>query len=213
MVNLLRTILPFMVIALLFIFTGLTLVFITDKFELHLAINQEIGEPANTFFKYFTHVGDGITAVIIIVIASLFTKNKISMGILGLSTLAISGLIAQLLKRQVFSDDMRPTGYFQSGELDLIEGVDLHQAFSFPSGHSTASFALFIFLAFAFRKYRFAQITAGICAILAAYSRVHISQHFVEDIVAGASIGITTFFLMYWVLGKIKFTKGITINE
>jgi membrane-associated phospholipid phosphatase len=213
MVNLLRAILPFMVIALLFVFTGLTLVFITDKFDLHIAINQEIGEPANTFFKYFTHVGDGITAVIVIIVASLFTKNKIAMGILGLSSLAISGLIAQLLKRQVFSDVLRPTGHFQNGELELIEGVDLHQAFSFPSGHSTASFALFIFIAFAFRKYRFVQIAAGLCAILAAYSRVHISQHFVEDIVAGSCIGIIVFFFMYWVLGRIKFSKGITINE
>ncbi|MFT4603118.1 MAG: membrane-associated phospholipid phosphatase [Arenicella sp.] len=213
MIALLRSLLPFMVIALLFVFTGLTLVLITDKFELHLAINQQIGEPADSFFKYFTHVGDGITAVVLIVIVSLTTKNKIANGILGLSTLAISGVIAQLLKRQVFSDHLRPTAYFQNGQLKLVEGVDMHAAFSFPSGHSTASFALFIFLAFVFRKYRYVQGLCGIFAVLAAYSRVHISQHFMADIVVGACLGITIFFVLYSVLIKFKFTESIQLQE
>jgi membrane-associated phospholipid phosphatase len=211
--KLFRAILPFMAFALLFIFTGLILVFITDKFALHLAINEQIGEPANTFFRYFTHIGDGLTAVILIVIASLISKNKIVNGIFGLTTIAISGLVAQLFKRQVFSDLLRPSGYFQEGQLNLVEGVDLHSAYSFPSGHSTASFALFIFLAFVCRKKRYAQGIFALCAILAGYSRVHISQHFVEDIVAGAILGIGIFFLIYYILGKIKFTKSIIISE
>lgn len=211
--NLFRAILPFMAFALLFIFTGLILAFITEKFELHLAINQQIGEPANTFFRYFTHIGDGLTAVILIVVASLFSKNKIANGIFGLSTLAISGLTAQFFKRQVFNEILRPNGYFQDGQLNLIEGVDLHSAYSFPSGHSTASFALFIFLAFIFREKRYAQAIFAICAILAAYSRVHISQHFVEDIIAGAILGISIFFLIYFILVKMNFTKTIKISE
>ncbi|MEO9533125.1 MAG: phosphatase PAP2 family protein [Crocinitomicaceae bacterium] len=211
--KLFKAILPFMAFALLFIFTGLILVFITDKFELHVAINQQIGEPANSFFKYFTHIGDGLTAVILIVIAALFTKHKIAYGIFGLATLAISGLLAQLFKRQVFSDVLRPSGVFKNGEIEFIQGVDLHAAYSFPSGHSTASFALFVFLAFVFRKKRYAQAIFAICAILAAYSRVHISQHFTEDIVAGACLGILTFFGVYYLMGKINYTKTIQVNE
>ena len=211
--KLFKAILPFMAITLLFIFTGLILVLITDKFELHLAINQQIGEPANSFFKNFTHIGDGLTAVILIVIASLLSKNKIPNLILGITTLALSGLIAQFFKRVVFNDLLRPGGYFQKGQLNLVEGVDLHSAYSFPSGHSTASFALFIFLAFVFREKRYAQLIFGVCAILAAYSRVHISQHFVEDIVAGACLGVLIFYLMHFLWSKLKYTSAIAIYE
>lgn len=213
MLKLLKAILPFMAIAMLFIFTGLALVLITDKFELHLAINQQIGEPANSFFKYFTHVGDGLTAVVLIILVALISKNKIANGLLGLSTLAISSVITQLLKRQVFADILRPSGYYQDNQLNLVEGVDLHTAFSFPSGHSTASFALFIFIAFVFRKHRYIQLLCGICAVLAAYSRVHISQHFTEDIVFGAAIGISTFFLLYHFSTKIKYTAELEIEK
>src|SRR5690606_26118078 len=103
---------------------------------------------------------------------------------------------------------MRPSKILE-GKLNLIEGVDLHSAYSFPSGHATVSFAMFIFLAYLFRNYRWAQGIFAILAVLAAYSRVHISQHFVEDIVAGAFLGITCFFLFRWILNQYVFKNKL----
>ncbi len=201
-----------MAVSLLFIFTGLILVLITDKVPLHLAFNELVGGSADTFFKYFTHVGDGLTVAIVIVLASLFSKEKIATALLGLISFALSGLFTQLLKRLVFASERRPVAYFGEDQLNLIEGVKMHGSHSFPSGHSTASFALFIFLAFVFRKYRYVQIFCAFGAILAAFSRVHLSQHFTEDVVTGSIIGVSVFFIVYWIFGKFSYTKKAQIQ-
>jgi membrane-associated phospholipid phosphatase len=206
--KLFRSLLPFMGLSFLFILTGLILIFITEKYKLHLSANAFVGGPADDFFKYYTHVGDGLSvAIVVVIISVIYRKKFLPYFVLGMSTFAISGLAAQFLKRLVFSDIKRPLGVFSPEQLRVIEGVDLHSSFSFPSGHSTVSFALFIFIAFVFRKYRYVQMLCAVMAILAAYSRVHISQHFIEDIVAGAALGITMFFLLFWVINSFIF-KG-----
>ena len=199
-----------MAISLLFMLTGLILVSITDKSLLHLSANEFVGSSADIFFKNFTHIGDGLTVVILILLASLVhLKNFIPFALLGLVSFAVSGLIAQLLKRLVFNGSSRPIKFFGDHHLKLIEGVELHGSYSFPSGHSTASFALFIFLAFVFKKQRYVQVICAFGAILAAYSRVHISQHFIQDILAGAVLGISCFFIVAWIFNKFEFTKKV----
>lgn len=201
-----------MLISLLFVLTGLILVFITDKAELHLSFNQLVGGNADGFFKLYTHIGDGLAVAIIILIASVFSKEKIATALLGLVSFGLSGLLTQLLKRLVFYADHRPVSYFGEEHLNLIEGVKMHGSHSFPSGHSTASFALFVFLAYVFRKHRYVQGLCAIAAILAAYSRVHLSQHFTEDVVTGSIIGISIFFFVYWIFGKFSYTKKAQIQ-
>lgn len=211
--NLVKALLPFLSIAVLFILTGFILVLITDQKELHLSINATTGGSADQFFALYTHIGDGVVVPVIILLASGIKRNNfIQNALLGLVTFALSGLIGQFFKRIVFSDHMRPSHVLE-GKLHLIEGVKMHSAYSFPSGHSTVSFALFIFIAFLFRKYRSVQALCAILAILAAYSRVHISQHFVEDIIAGASLGILCFFLFHWIFNQFIFRGKFSIQE
>ena len=130
-----------------------------------------------------------------------------------MTTFALSGLIAQFFKRIVFYDYFRPVRAIGADHLNLIEGVDLHGSFSFPSGHSTVSFALFIFLAYLFRNKRYLQVVFAFMAILAAYSRVHISQHFIHDIIAGAILGIAIFFLVFWIFSTYIFKKKLKLEN
>ena len=197
-----------MSITILFLVTGLILILITDKNELHLSANAFVGGSADSFFALYTHIGDGITVAILVLLLSLIKPRKfLPVFSLGITTFALSGLISQFFKRIVFPHQFRPTTIFGAENLNLIEGVKLHGSFSFPSGHSTVSFALFIFVAFIFRKYRWVQIIAAFMAILAAYSRVHISQHFIEDVVAGALLGVSSFYLFHWLYNTYVF-KG-----
>lgn len=208
--KLIRELLPFLSIAGLFILTGTILVIITDKIQLHLSANAMVGGDADAFFAYYTHVGDGITVAIAVLLFSLVKyKRFLPYFSLGILTFAISGLLSQFFKRVIFSDVARPSKAIGSEYLNLVDGVDLHGSFSFPSGHSTVSFALFIFIAFVFRKYRSIQAIAAIMAILAAYSRVHLSQHFIEDIIAGAFLGISTFYIIFWVLNRFVFRNKL----
>lgn len=205
--KLFRSLFPFIIVSIVFICNALILIAFTEQGELHLLANSFVGGAQDTFFKYYTHIGDGITVPILIVAACVIRrKNIVPNLVLGVSTFAISGLLAQFFKRVVFSDHMRPSVVLE-GQLNIIQGVDLHAGHSFPSGHSTVSFAMFIFIAFLFRENKLAQVIAAILAVLAAYSRVHISQHFIEDITAGAILGMCTFFLVQWILNKFAF-KG-----
>jgi membrane-associated phospholipid phosphatase len=62
---------------------------------------------------------------------------------------------------------------------------------SFPSGHTSATFALCACLAaITPPKYRWLQAIWLIAGWLGAYSRIYLSQHFVDDILLGSIIGV-----------------------
>jgi membrane-associated phospholipid phosphatase len=70
-----------------------------------------------------------------------------------------------------------------------IKDFQYHLFQSFPSGHSTSSFVLFTFIAMNFAKTWPTQILCFIGALFFAFTRVYLSQHYFEDLFAGAMIG------------------------
>ena len=87
-------------------------------------------------------------------------------------SLLTTAAITQTLKLTI--DKKRPNGGSQS----------------FPSGHTSSAFqgAAFIHKRYGFKK----AIAAYVGATYVAYSRVYAKKHFVEDVVAGAALGIAT---------------------
>ena len=72
----------------------------------------------------------------------------------------------------------------------------MHSFFSFPSGHTVSAFALFAFFAFLSKnKYGFIWL---IFAVLTAFSRIYLCQHFLIDTFAGSVIGTVTC-MVFWV--------------
>lgn len=101
---------------------------------------------------------------------------------------ALTGVITQALKMGVFPTFDRPSVVLMAERLHLINGVDLYRKYSFPSGHAAIAFTLAVTLSYISKDKRFALPLLTL-ALIAAYSRVYLSQHFLEDIVAGAWIG------------------------
>ncbi len=184
----------------IWIFAGIILI-VWQKAEIHLFLNAYHTGFSDTFFKYITNLGDGLMPLILFVIFLFFSFRKAF--IIGLSG-AATGLLAQFFKRVIFKDIARPSAFFKDiADLYLVPGVEVHQSFSFPSGHSATVFGLFIVLAL-FSKSKTTQLVLLIVAILTGYSRIYLSQHFLVDVYFGAILGVTTSFFTMVLMEKIK---------
>jgi membrane-associated phospholipid phosphatase len=68
---------------------------------------------------------------------------------------------------------------------------------SFPSGHSTTAFAIFAMLSFFSSKYM-VKVLLFVLAVLVAFTRIYLLQHFLVDTLAGAFIGTTISYVFYF---------------
>jgi membrane-associated phospholipid phosphatase len=84
-----------------------------------------------------------------------------------------------------------------------VPGVELHLLHSFPSGHATTAFALFFLLAL-INQNKGLQIFFLIAALIAAFSRVYLSQHFLSDVLAGSAIGMFSASIIFLLMNKLS---------
>ena len=117
-----------------------------------------------------------------------------STGLLLFSTVAVSGLTADLIK--VILCRARPKLFLQQGVYGFdFFGWHLEHAWqSFPSGHSATALSVALSLSLLYPRFRPAFL-AG--AMLIAASRVVLCQHYLSDVVAGSALGAVTVALLY----------------
>lgn len=173
----------------IFLAFGIEIISLGNQMDVQLMLNKFHLPPLDFFFKYATHLASGYS---IVAFTLIFLVLKVKWGLLvGLSQL-ISAPTTQFLKRGMFDWIFRPGFYYeQMSQITphLVEGVNLQHRFSFPSGHATAAFSLFLVLALT-TKNRILNFILALCAITVSYWRVYISQHFMEDILVGSLIGV-----------------------
>jgi len=192
--------LSFLLYAIMLI-SGICLVLLIPKLELHTIMNSSHTVFQDFLFKTLTLLGDGWVALIFCLIFLFFRFRYFFMLILSY---CISGLLVQFLKRMIFPGAMRPAAFLeQMPGLPLVTGVNLHHAFSFPSGHTTTAFAVLLLAGFISRN----RLLTFICMIIAcsvALSRVYLSQHFLVDILGGSMIGVLSALFFYWYFQSMK---------
>lgn len=182
-----------------------------EKFALHAGINAHHTPWADLFFRVVTHFADGVVPALLALLL-LVTKDLRSFLMMALSS-GLSAVVVQLLKRQVFADAYRP-GMFRDRLEGIywVEGIELHHHFSFPSGHATAAFSMCIALAVVLGRPAWAVVLAVMASIM-AFSRVYLSQHFTEDIVAGAALGVLTGVLVHHLLYRSAFSRKAWLDR
>ena len=160
-----------------------------------LDINALMQPEAAQFFKYQTYSGDGLFAALVSVL--LLLKNR-SAGLAAGASFALSGLFAQLLKHTLFAGSPRPKQYFENlnHKIRFADGVEVFSSNSFPSGHSTTAFGLFLMLALLTRN-KLSGIFFFSLAMLTGFSRVYLAQHFPADVYAGSLAGVCITLLCY----------------
>lgn len=138
--------------------------------------------------------------VILTVIILMAVKYRYAV-IVGLSNI-IASIITQALKQTVFNEVVRPKKFFEGiQELYFVPGVENHLYYSFPSGHATCAFSLYFALALLVKN-KALELSLFFVALLVGYSRIYLSQHFFEDVYAGSLIGISTTFIVYYLIQK-----------
>ncbi len=188
------------------------------KLELHLMLNTCHTAIADTFFKYYTLLAEW--PLYVLALLPVFWKKSRMTLFFAISELS-SGAVLQTLKRLFEAD--RPVSVFANYPdvtLPLVQGVDMHHSNSFPSGHASTFFVFFTCCALLLAYYYQQRANAGkpcsqllitlsmlsllFLAALGAYSRVYLSQHFMEDICVGSIIGfIVPCLVFYFARNKI----------
>jgi membrane-associated phospholipid phosphatase len=176
----------------------------------HLIVNEWHSPMTDVFFKYVTHLGDGAIFALVILIL-LFVKIRWAFYELFAALMTL--IFVFITKQLIFKGAPRPTSFFDNSEtLHLVEGVKMHTMNSFPSGHTITAFAIFIILAMIVKK-QYLKVLFTLTAILAGFSRVYLSQHFLEDIFLGALIGVAIALLSCTLVDKLSIFKTSWIDH
>lgn len=169
-----------------FLILGILVLVIHNNLEVSLFINKLNSPFFDFFFKYWTMLGT-FTLIGPIIFLQCFQKFRYALITAVSSQLGF--LLVQIAKRFIWSDAPRPKVFFDGmTDIHYVTGVHLHTAHSFPSGHTTGAFALFIALALLSKRPLW-QMLFLITAILVGYSRLYLGQHFTIDVLAGSVIG------------------------
>lgn len=149
----------------------------------------------NGIWKTITHLGDAGWFWILLGILLLIPKKTRKAGIAALMALAIGALITNVALKNIVAR-IRP--------YEMVEGLRLliepQPDFSFPSGHTCASFgAALAMYSFLERKW---GIPLVILAVLISLSRLYVGVHYPTDVIGGAVVGV----LAAW--GAVKMVKS-----
>lgn len=179
------------------------LILSNSKTELHILSNEANSPFLDSFFKYATHLGDGAFIAVLTIIL-LFIKYRYAFAFLTGSLL--TSLVVNLFKKVLLHDIYRPSKYFELYEtyqLHIVEGVKLHSLQSFPSGHTATAFNLFFTMALLVKN-NYLKLFFFVTAVVIGYSRVYISQHFLQDIAVGSIFGVAFIFFSWLWFEKIN---------
>ena len=120
----------FIITYLIIFLIGIIVITSFDKSLIHISINQFHTSFLDYFFKYFTNVGSGYFAALIVALL-LFINFRYAI-ITGLSSI-LSGIFIQLLKQFFFFNYFRPFKFFEGTyELYLVKGVEMNSFYIFP---------------------------------------------------------------------------------
>lgn len=162
------------------------------------AIYENRNPLFNTLFIVITNsaalVALGIPLILLIIATSRKNKGLRREALLILFSVAISAVVANILKYTV--DLPRPYEIYP-----FIVKLSSGGSPSFPSGHTADAFAFATAIGLVYRKWYFV-FPCLVWAVLVGYSRMNLGVHFPSDVLAGAIIGISSAVALIGLMNK-----------
>lgn len=172
---------------LLILCSCLIIKLIYSREDIYFAVNKHHNDFADYFFIGATAVGDGLFMLLVAIILVLYSYRK---AFLMASSFLLTTVVAQVIKRIIRAP--RPSLYFTDhNHIYYVKGVKLLSSNSFPSGHTVQAFTMAVVLAYFARQKGWGFVYL-LLALFIGYSRMYLSEHFFEDVMAGSIIGTIT---------------------
>ncbi len=175
--------------------TGLVLNLAYTQLQLFFFVNSRNKPYFDATMPYITFIGDGIIFITIILLLFFI---KIRYGLIATGAWLLSSGIVLVCKQIIFTDKPRPWKRWGE-ELDvyLVEGFQPYINNSFPSGHTSSAFCMFTILALISARKSLGLLFL-ILALLVAYSRIYLAQHYFIDTYVGAWVGVLSALIIYY---------------
>lgn len=175
------------------------------KNELFLLLNHNLGSAADFVFIIASELGTGWIFIPLLAYFLIYKRKYIPMLVVAF---ALSVLVPQLFKSLIMPHALRPTAAIADMMIiHVVEGVKLYKIHSFPSGHTTTAFTVFFLACLVINK-RWSLPVWLMYALLVAYSRVYLAEHFPLDVAGGIVAAIASAMVAVWV--QQRFVKEKT---
>ena len=146
-----------------------------------------VSRSGHTWLRRLTHLGDAwlLTVFVVLGVGWLVRRRRY----LDAAVLATAGAIAGLAT----------TGLkvaFRRSRPAFVDPNELPHSFSFPSGHASGAFAVYVLLALLLTaglhaRARMIAVNLGlVVAMLVAATRVLLPVHYLTDVIAGGCVGL-----------------------
>jgi membrane-associated phospholipid phosphatase len=157
------------------------------RIPVFLFLNADGGALMDQFFKWATWGAEGWVWIPYLSVVVVLFKKDFKLIVLNF---LLSTLLTQIPKHVIWDTISRPIASgIPLNEIHIVPGVYMNAWNSFPSGHTATAFTLFLLTIYLFPTkwvFRIGAIFAMICA----YSRVYLGQHFPMDLGGGMLVAV-----------------------
>jgi membrane-associated phospholipid phosphatase len=196
----------FFTVTISYILIGWYILLQIKKGDETLFLSQYHNSITDYFFQGVTALGESFPYII----GSIFLVFKRYRYTLFVGLVAVVVTIIAALLKDAF-DEPRPFTYLTNigrwNDVQTVDGLYIVKGLSsFPSGHTMSAFAIYGFFTFILPKpYKYWGFLFGMAACAVGLSRIYLAQHFLEDVLAGAIIGIFIAIILYII--QVRFQK------
>ena len=148
-----------------------------------------------------SRLGEGGILWFAIAIPMLFFKKSRTCGVVMILSMGVTLLLGEFLFKNLVGR-VRPCNI--NTDIEML--VKRPSSYSFPSGHTSASFASATTV---FQWNKKVGVLALVLAVLVAFSRLYNYVHFPTDVLAGALFGIFASIFVYYFFRKYKFDNKL----